>query len=281
MDTFNNYYWAEWKIGKLRGHTPTCKWNWHEAMTTKSYFCSTQFLCNHTLAKVGSFATSSASRCVLSFYNSLLSPEFHALKVNSVVGCVWWHCALLRHSFRQTLQTEDKKRLFLQTNAANLVAAGFLIPVFSLDLGFIAFCFLGVFFHFSQCVVCSSLAKSMKPSWFCLRISPECVWCEFLSNRHFCISSLSLYVLVSLMFLPFLQIYGEVSGRTTWRWRWKPVWLNGSLMEPFLRQTVTVAIYFFFTLMSHGKVIIMLRCLFLLKLGINECASSYFISSPQ
>lgn len=125
----------------------------------------------------------STSRCVSSFYNRLLSPEFRTLKVNTVVACVWWHCALLQHSFSQTLQTEGKKRLFLPTNAANLVAAGFLIPVFSLDLGFIAFCFC--FFNFSQCVVCSSLAKSMKPPRFYLCNSPECVRCEFLSNHHF------------------------------------------------------------------------------------------------
>lgn len=129
-------------------------------------------------------------------------------------------------------QEETLLHLFI----TNLVAAGFLIPVFSLDLGFIAFCF------------CSSLAKSMKPSWFYLRISPERVWCEFLSNRPFFNFS-SLYVLVSLM--SFLQIFGEVSGRTTLRWRWRRVlfvWLNTSLMELFLRQSVTVAMLFIYSL---------------------------------
>lgn len=191
MDIFNNHWWAEWKIGKLRGHTPTCERKWHETMSTKSYLYSTQFLLNQTFAKGGSDSVllpphRSTPRCVSLFYNILLSPEFCTLKVNTVVGCVWWHCALLQHNFSQTLQTEDKKKLF-QTNAANLVAAGFLIPVFSLDLRFIAFCFF-VFFNFSQCVVCSSLAKSMKPYWFYLCISPECVWCEFLSNHHFFLS---------------------------------------------------------------------------------------------
>lgn len=116
-------------------------------MSTKPYLYSTQFLLNQTFAKGDGDSVllpphRSTPRCVSSFYNRLLSPEFRTLKVNTVVGCVWWHCALLQHSFSQTLQTEDKKRLFLWTNTANLVAAGFLIPVFSLDLRFIVFCFV-------------------------------------------------------------------------------------------------------------------------------------------